>query len=56
MLTLAAAYADPVDGALLIVEADNAVDVFAWLANDPYNQAGLIRGATVREINVAVKR
>jgi uncharacterized protein YciI len=52
---LAAAYADPVDGALLICQADEAVEVFSWLANDPYNRAGLIRSATVREINVAVQ-
>jgi uncharacterized protein len=55
MLSLAAAFADPVDGALLLVEADNASDVYAWLANDPYNKAGLIRSASVREINVAVR-
>src|SRR6266536_5097520 len=46
MLTLAAALADPVDGALLLVEADQAQEVFAWVANDPYNPAGLIRSVT----------
>ena len=56
MLSLAAAFADPVDGALLLVEADDAAQVYAWLANDPYNKAGLIRSATVREINVAIRR
>lgn len=55
MLSLAAAFADPVDGALLLVEADDAAQVYAWLAADPYNAAGLIRSATVREINVAIK-
>ncbi len=55
MLTLAAALADPVDGALLLVEADQAQEVFAWVANDPYNHAGLIRSVTVREINVAIR-
>jgi uncharacterized protein len=56
MLVMAGAYADPVDGAVLIVEAQSSVEVYLWLANDPYNHAGLIRSATVREINVAVKR
>jgi uncharacterized protein YciI len=56
LLTLAAAFSDPVDGALLLVEADESVQVFAWLADDPYNKAGLIRSASVREINVAVRR
>jgi uncharacterized protein YciI len=56
LLTLAAAFSDPVDGALLLVEADEAVQVFAWLADDPYNKAGLIRSASVREVNVAVRR
>jgi uncharacterized protein len=55
MLQLAAAFADPVDGALFVIQADEAVEIFAWLANDPYNKAGLIRGASVREINVAVR-
>jgi uncharacterized protein YciI len=55
MLTLAAAFADPVDGALLLVEAESSAEVFGWLANDPYQQDGLIRSATVREINVAVR-
>lgn len=56
MLSLAAAFADPVDGALLVVEAGDAAQVYAWLADDPYNKAGLIRSATVREINVAIRR
>jgi uncharacterized protein YciI len=56
LLVLAGAFSDPVDGALLLVEADEAVEVFAWLAEDPYNKGGLIRSATVREINVAVRR
>lgn len=55
LLVLAGAYADPVDGALLLCEANDPVEVFAWLANDPYNQAGLIRSATVREVSLAVR-
>jgi uncharacterized protein YciI len=56
LLTLGAAFSDPVDGALLLCEAEEPSQVYAWLANDPYNLAGLIRSATVREINVAVRR
>jgi len=54
LLSLAAAFADPVDGALLLVQADDPQQVYAWLANDPYNKAGLIRSVAIREINVAV--
>jgi uncharacterized protein YciI len=56
LLLLAGAYADPVDGALLVCEADDPGQIFAWLATDPYSAAGLIRAAAVREINVAVRR
>ena len=56
LVTLAAAYADPVDGALILCEAEDPAQIYAWLANDPYNAAGLIRAAAVREINVAVRR
>lgn len=55
LVLLAAAFADPVDGALLVCEADGPADVYAWMANDPYNKAGLIHAATVREINVAIR-
>jgi uncharacterized protein len=55
-LVLAAAFADPVDGALLVVEADDPGAVLSWVAGDPYNQAGLIRATEVREVNVAVRR
>jgi uncharacterized protein len=54
MLRLAAALTDPVDAALLLIEADTQGEVLAWVANDPYNQAGLIRSATVRELSVVV--
>jgi uncharacterized protein YciI len=56
LLLLAGAFADPVDGALLLFEAEDAGQILAWVAGDPYNQAGLIRSAEVREINVAVRR
>ncbi|MGI9147300.1 MAG: YciI family protein [Chloroflexota bacterium] len=56
LLLLAGAYADPVDGALLVCEADHPGQIYAWLADDPYNAAGLIRATVVREINVGVAR
>ncbi len=56
MLSLVGAFADPVDGALLVVEAETPGEVYAWVANDPYNRAGLIRGVAVREITVALRR
>jgi uncharacterized protein YciI len=56
LLALAGAFLDPTDGALLLCEAEQPAEIFAWLANDPYNLAGLIRGASVREISVAVRR
>jgi uncharacterized protein YciI len=55
LLILAGAYADPVDGALLLCQAELAVEIYVWLANDPYNHAGLIRSVTVREVNLAVQ-
>ena len=54
-LILAGAFADPVDGALLVVEAESAGEVYAWIAGDPYTEAGLITSVDVRETNVAVK-
>ena len=56
LLLLAGAFADPVDGALLLFEADDAGQIYTWMAGDPYCQAGLIRSAAVRELNVAVRR
>ena len=55
-LVLAGATADPVDGAILILEADSPGEVFAWVANDPYARAGLIQAVSVREVTVAVAR
>jgi uncharacterized protein YciI len=55
-LVLAGATADPVDGAVLVVEADGPGEVFNWVANDPYARAGLIQAVSVREVSVAVAR
>ena len=53
-LLWAAAFADPVDGAVLVVQADQSSEVYAWLASDPYTTAGLIRSVSVREVSVGV--
>jgi uncharacterized protein YciI len=55
-LVLAGATADPVDGAILVVEADSPGEVFAWVASDPYARAGLIQAVSVREVTVAIAR
>ena len=53
-LLVAAATIDPIDGAILLVSARAPGEVLAWVAEDPYAQAGLIRGVVVRELAVAV--
>ena len=53
-LKFAAAFTDPIDGAVLLFEADNAGQIYDWIATDPYNHDSLIRSATVREIAVAI--
>ena len=53
-LLVAAATVDPVDAAVLLVNARSPGDVLAWVADDPYTRAGLIRGVVVRELAVAV--
>jgi uncharacterized protein YciI len=55
-ITFAAAFADPVDGAVVLFDVHSAGEVFDWIATDPYNHAGLIRSATVREVNVGIPR
>lgn len=53
-LTFAAATADPIDGAILILRAEKESEIFDLIAGDPYVKAGLVRTATVREIAVAI--
>ncbi len=53
-LMLAAATLDPVDTAILVVRAESEAEVHAWVANDPYMKAGLIRSVGIREIAVAI--
>jgi uncharacterized protein YciI len=54
MLRMAGALVDPVDGALLVLEAGSPGEVFAWVARDPYNEAGLLRALSVREWTIAI--
>ncbi|MCS6802678.1 MAG: YciI family protein [Chloroflexota bacterium] len=51
---MAGAWADPIDGALIIYRAASREEVEAMLDNDPYCQAGLWTSRTVREWNVVV--
>ncbi len=53
-LPFAAATVDPIDAAILIYAADSQADVHAWIAEDPYVKAGLVRTVTVRELAVAI--
>ena len=55
-IKFAAALTDPVDGAVLMFEVHSAGEVYDWIATDPYNHAGLVRSATVRELNVVIPR
>jgi uncharacterized protein len=53
-LVSAGAFADPVDGALLVFRARSKEEVEAWLADDPYVKAGLWPTLTIREWTVVV--
>jgi uncharacterized protein YciI len=53
-LALGGAFADPVDGALLVYRAESRAQVEAWLADDPYMRAGLWPEVTVREWTVVI--
>jgi uncharacterized protein YciI len=48
-------FADPLDGAVLVFEADSEADVLSWAGADPYAKAGLLRGVEVRQLNVAIR-
>jgi uncharacterized protein YciI len=53
-LLLAGAFAEPVDGAVLVFRAETAADVESWAHADPYFTAGLITDLVVRELTLAV--
>lgn len=49
-LVLAGAKTDPVDGAWIVVRAESADAARALLADDPYQQAGLVTSVDVRSM------
>lgn len=53
-LLLGGAFADPVDGGLLVYRAESRAQVERWLADDPYVRAGLWPEITIREWTVVV--
>lgn len=53
-LVVAGAFAEPVDGAVLVFRADSAAEVEQWVRADPYFVAGLITDFAVREVTLVV--
>ncbi|MFN8533907.1 MAG: YciI family protein [Dehalococcoidia bacterium] len=53
-VVLAGAWADPLDGALVVYRAESREEVDELMRNDPYCLAGLWTGMTVREWNVVI--
>ena len=49
------AWADPVDGALLIFRAESLAEVQRMIEEDPYHQHGLWPAVRIREWNVAIQ-
>ena len=54
VLLMAGAFADPVDGALLVYRARSREEVEAYLADDPYVRAGLWPSISIREWTVVI--
>lgn len=52
-LVVGGSYDRPADGALLIVRARDQAEAYAWAAQDPYHQGGLIVSVSVRDFNLA---
>lgn len=55
-LLVAGPLRDPYDGALFLLETDSKAAAHSWATNDPYVQAGLVNGFSVREMTVAVAK
>jgi uncharacterized protein len=55
-IVFAGAFADPLDGAVIVLQAENEGEVLSWAGDDPYAKAGLLRGVAVRELNVPARR
>ena len=49
------AWADPVDGALIIFRAESLAEVQRMIEEDPYHQHGLWPAVRIREWNVAIQ-
>jgi len=55
-LTLAGAYADPIDGATLLFQCDSREVPERFVAADPYVQSGLVTKWRIREWSTVVGR
>lgn len=53
-LVLGGAYADPVDGAVIVFQADDLAIVEQFVRDDPYVSAGLVTAWRIRKWNVVV--
>lgn len=53
-LVLGGAYADPVDGALLVWRCDDRAPIEAFVAADPYVRTGLVTTWTIRPWTVVI--
>lgn len=53
-LVLGGAFADPVDGALLVFRVDDAAKVEAFVKSDPYVEGGLVTSWRVRPWTVVL--
>lgn len=52
---LGGAWADPVDGALIVYQAESVNEVWRLIEDDPYYRAGLWPEVRVREWAIAVR-
>jgi hypothetical protein len=52
LLLTGGAFSDPFDGALLIVRGQSLDEVRAWADQDPYVEAGLVSGISVRRMTI----
>lgn len=53
-LILGGAYAEPVDGALLVFRVDSEADVEAFVRDDPYANNGLVTNWRIRPWTVVI--
>jgi len=52
VMPLAGAFADPVDGAVLVFKVDSRDSIEAFVREDPYVTSGLVTGYRIREWTV----